>query len=81
MGSVLTSALDFVAGDEAMMTQMTSKTPLGRVGEVEDVSAAVLFLASPAGGYLTGKVLEIDGGLQAPNLDLGLPDLEAEGSR
>jgi 7-alpha-hydroxysteroid dehydrogenase len=30
---------------------------------------------SAAGGYLTGKVLEVDGGLQQPNLDLGLPDL------
>ena len=81
VGSVMTSALEFVASDEATMTEMTSKTPLGRVGEVEDISAAVLYLSSPAGGFVTGKVLEIDGGLQMPNLDLRLPDLEAgEGS-
>ena len=77
VGSVMTSALEFVASDEATMHEMTTKTPLGRVGEVEDVAAAVLYLSSRAGGFVTGKVLEVDGGLQAPNLDLGLPDLEA----
>ena len=77
VGSVMTSALEFVASDEATMTEMTTKTPLGRVGEVEDISAAVLYLSSPAGGFVTGKVLEVDGGLQFPNLDLRLPDLEA----
>ena len=74
----MTSALEFVASDEATMHEMTSKTPLGRVGEPEDISAAVLYLGSPAGGFITGKVLEIDGGLQQPNLDLRLPDLEAD---
>ena len=77
VGSVMTSALEFVASDEATMNEMTTKTPLGRVGEVEDISAAVLYLSSPAGGFVTGKVLEVDGGLQMPNLDLRLPDLEA----
>jgi 7-alpha-hydroxysteroid dehydrogenase len=77
VGSVMTSALSFVADDEPTMQEMTSKTPLGRIGEVEDISAAVLYLASPAGGFVTGKVLEVDGGLQVPNLDLRLPDLVA----
>ena len=40
-----------------------------------DIAAAAVYLASPAGSYLTGKMLEVDGGLTAPNLDLPIPDL------
>lgn len=78
VGSVLTSALEFVAGDPQMKGQLEGGTPLGRIGDAEDIAAAVLYLASPAGKYVTGKLLEVDGGLQAPNLDLHLPDLEPE---
>jgi 7-alpha-hydroxysteroid dehydrogenase len=80
VGSVMTSALEFVASDAATKAVMEDATPLQRIGEAEDVAAAVLYLSSPAGGYLTGKVLEVDGGLDQPNLDLGLPDLTPEGS-
>jgi 7-alpha-hydroxysteroid dehydrogenase len=76
VGSVMTSALEFVASDDRTRSAMESATPLGRIGEADDIAAAVLYLSSPAGGYLTGKVLEVDGGLEQPNLDLGLPDLE-----
>jgi 7-alpha-hydroxysteroid dehydrogenase len=77
VGSVMTSALEFVASDAATKATMEGATPLQRIGEADDIAAAVLYLSSPAGGYLTGKVLEVDGGLEQPNLDLGLPDLEA----
>ena len=49
---------------------------MGRIGEPADIAAAVLYLASPASAYVTGKMLEVDGGIQEPNLDLGLPDLK-----
>jgi 7-alpha-hydroxysteroid dehydrogenase len=75
VGAVATSALDLVMNDEAMRTQMERATPLRRLGEPEDVAAAVLYLVSPASRYVTGKVLEVDGGIDRPNLDLGLPDL------
>ncbi len=75
VGSVATSALDLVLTDDALRGQMERATPLGRIGDPEDVAAAAVFLASPAGGYITGKILEVDGGLEQPNLDLGLPDL------
>jgi 7-alpha-hydroxysteroid dehydrogenase len=75
VGSVATSALDIVLTNDELRTRMEQATPLRRIGTAEEVAATILFLASPAGSYLTGKVLEVDGGLQAPNLDLGLPDL------
>lgn len=75
VGSIATSALDIVMQDEAMKGQMESVTPLRMIGEPDHIAATVLFLASPAGGYVTGKVVEVDGGLEQPNLDLGFPDL------
>jgi 7-alpha-hydroxysteroid dehydrogenase len=75
VGSIMTSALEYVAGQPAMMDQLESKTPLKRVGEPEDIAAGVLYLASKAGQYVTGKLIEIDGGIQQPTLDLGFPDV------
>jgi len=75
VGSVMTSALEYVASDPATRHEMETSTPLGRIGEADDVAAAVLYLSSPAGRFLTGKLLEVDGGIQQPNLDLRLPDL------
>jgi len=75
VGSVATSALDIVMESDELREAIEAGTPLKRIGEPEDIAAAVVYLASPAGSYLTGKVLEVDGGLQGPNLDMGLPDL------
>jgi 7-alpha-hydroxysteroid dehydrogenase len=75
VGSIMTSALEMVAGDPNLMGQLEGKTPLGRVGEPADIAAGVLYLSSRAGQYLTGKLLEIDGGIQQPTLDLGFPDV------
>lgn len=75
VGSIATSALDIVMTDDNLRGQMEAGTPLGRIGDPEEIAATVVFLASPAGGYVTGKVVEVDGGLEQPNLELGFPDL------
>jgi 7-alpha-hydroxysteroid dehydrogenase len=75
VGAVATSALAVVLDDDDLRAQLERATPLRRIGDPEEVAATVLYLASGAGGYVTGKVLEVDGGIQAPNLDMGLPDL------
>ena len=75
VGSVATSALDIVMQDDAMRTEMEAMTPLHTIGEPDHIAATVVYLASPAGGYVTGKVIEVDGGLEQPNLDFGIPDL------
>ena len=41
------------------------RTPLGRLGTVDDVTGALLFLVSPAASYITGQVLYVDGGFTA----------------
>ncbi|MBP2450312.1 SDR family oxidoreductase [Mycolicibacterium lutetiense] len=74
-GSILTSALEIVASNDALRDPMEKATPLRRLGDPTDIAAAAVYLSSPAGSYLTGKVLEVDGGLNAPNLDLPIPDL------
>ncbi len=74
-GSILTSALDIVASNDELRTPMEQATPLRRLGDPLDIAAAAVYLASPAGSYLTGKTLEVDGGITFPNLDLPIPDL------
>ena len=75
VGSVATSALEIVLENDELRNEMVAKTPLRRLGEPDDIAIAALYLASPAGSFVTGKVFEVDGGIQAPNLGLNLPDL------
>jgi 7-alpha-hydroxysteroid dehydrogenase len=75
-GAIATSALEIVIQNEALKREMVTRTPLKRLGEVEDIAAGAVYLASSASGYVTGRVLDIDGGIRGSNLDLGFPDLE-----
>lgn len=44
------------------LSQITATTPLQRIGTPEEVAGAAVFLASPAGGFVTGHALVVDGG-------------------
>jgi 3-oxoacyl-[acyl-carrier protein] reductase len=48
---------------EEQRTQLAAQIPLQRLGEVADVANAVLFLASRAGGYITGETIHVNGGM------------------
>ncbi len=69
VGSVETEALGTIL-DENTRQVMIDKTPLGRLGQVEDIAACALFLASPAGSYVTGEIYGVSGGLVAVNFDM-----------
>ena len=75
VGSIATSALETVLTDDGLRNTMVSGTPLKRLGEPEDIAIGAVYLASPASSFVTGKLFEIDGGLEEANLALGLPDL------
>lgn len=51
--------------DQTFKEDTLSRIPLGRLGRVEDVTGAVVFLASPAAGLITGASLLVDGGWTA----------------
>lgn len=53
------TALD---SDPERKNKVLSRTPMGKLGDVEDVAAAILYLASDAAKFVTGVVLRVDGG-------------------
>jgi Tropinone reductase 1 len=48
--------------DPDYLDEVLLRTPLGRIGEPEEVAAAVAFLCLPASGYITGECIAVDGG-------------------
>ena len=74
-GAIDTPALALVTGDDGLTQTLIANTPMRRIGTVADIAAAAVFLASDASSYVTGRVLAVDGGIETPNLPLGMPDL------
>ena len=62
-GLVRTPLAARITGNEASLKASTAMHPLGRIGEPEDVAAAIEFLLDPAHRWVTGQVLGVDGGL------------------
>ncbi len=66
-GAVETAPLAAFIGMGDLKEKMEQMTPLGRIGTPEDIAGAALYLCSPAGEWVTGKVFEVDGGTVASN--------------
>jgi 7-alpha-hydroxysteroid dehydrogenase len=66
VGGVETEALAHVLTDASVREQLEGNTPMQRVGQPEDIAAAVVYLASDASSFMTGKILEVDGGVESP---------------
>ena len=60
-GFINTSMVESVP--DKVLDQLKGNTPLGRLGEPEDIANAYLFLASKEASFITGTVLNVDGGL------------------
>ena len=61
--------------DPKLREGMLSRIAMRRLGQPQDIADAVLFLASPASSWITGKLLEVDGLAQPDLMPNRLPDL------
>ena len=64
-GAVVTASTQRIMDDPALLESTTQWIPLRRMGKPEELALGILFLASPASSFITGKILDIDGGMQA----------------
>lgn len=69
VGSTKTDALNTVLTPEIEQT-MVDLTPMGRLGEVEDIALGALYLCTPAASYVTGEILAVNGGLERLNMQM-----------
>ncbi len=74
VGATETSALTPFLNDD-LRAKMEALTPMRRLGAVEDIALAALYLVSPASSWVTGKVFEIDGGTETSNWPFPPPTL------
>ena len=49
--------------DESQKTALLSRVPAGRLGQADEIAAAVVFLASDEASYITGATLHVNGGM------------------
>jgi 3-oxoacyl-[acyl-carrier protein] reductase len=63
-GPVETEGTRAMAGFDQLTTQAVAQTPLGRIGQPQDIAKVVTFLASGQAGWITGQVIPVAGGLR-----------------
>ena len=73
-GSILTDILKAVATDKEAKRRILARTPLGRIGEPDEIAGVALFLASDDAAYVTGQTVYADGGRLGLNYTVAVKD-------
>jgi NAD(P)-dependent dehydrogenase (short-subunit alcohol dehydrogenase family) len=73
-GSIMTDLLKAVGSDKEAKRRILSRTPLGRIGEPDEVASVAAFLASSDASYITGEIIYVDGGRLALNYTVPVSD-------
>jgi NAD(P)-dependent dehydrogenase (short-subunit alcohol dehydrogenase family) len=64
-GLIQTDFSEFLWKDDKRRGQYEHSTPLGRIGQVEEVAGMALYLASDESSFVTGQIMAVDGGFTA----------------
>ncbi len=73
-GSIMTDILKTIATDKDAKRRLLARTPLGRIGEPEDIASVAVFLASDDAAYVTGQTVYADGGRLGLNYTVAVKD-------
>ena len=73
-GSIMTDILKAVATDMDAKRRILARTPLGRIGEPDEIASIAVFLASQEASYITGQTIYADGGRLGLNYTVPVTD-------
>lgn len=73
-GTILTEMAETILKDDAARRMIMSRTPMGRLGDVNEVASLALFLASEDASFITGEIIYCDGGRRALNYVVPVAD-------
>jgi NAD(P)-dependent dehydrogenase (short-subunit alcohol dehydrogenase family) len=73
-GSIMTDILKAVATDQEAKRRILARTPLGRIGDPDEIATIAVFLASPGASYITGQTIYADGGRLGLNYTVPVRD-------
>jgi len=73
-GTIMTPMVAQIAKDEELRREVLSRTPLGRIGQPNEIAGVAAFLASDDASYMTGETLFVDGGRMPLNRIVPIAD-------